>query len=115
MSNMQFDIVIPSEVKLRHQLKDCDQRFNKETKMFEYWDAQSQSWIPTTSAGDDNTVGDYITRSEFENHKVDPAGHLVATAERSGFIDNISFSKLKQVETNLSPDPTELLDSILSS
>lgn len=113
MSNMQFDIVLPSQVKLRNQLKDGDQRFNKETKMFEYWDSQSQSWVPTSGSGSGGVSGDYVTRAEFNHHKEDPAGHILASSENAGFIDPLSFTKVREVETNLSPDPTTILDNIL--
>lgn len=112
MNEFQFDIVIPSQVKLRKNLRDGDQRFNKTTKMYEYWDASKQSWIPTLGGGG-TEGGGYITRAEFDSHKVDPSGHPIATTDNAGFIDNLSVAKLKEVETVLSPDPATLFDSIL--
>ena len=112
MDKFQFDIVIPSQVKLRKNLREGDQRFNKTTKMYEYWDAEKQAWIPTLGGGG-TEGGGYLTRAEFDAHKVDPAGHSPATAEKAGFIDGLSYAKLKEVETVLSPDPSTLFDSIL--
>ena len=113
MAKIEYSTVLSSTIKLKSQLKPNDQRFNKETKMFEYWDGTA--WVASANGGTGggSVDGDYVTREEFAQHKVDPKGHTVATTTQAGFIDGLSVVKLKEVETNLSPDPSDILNSIL--
>lgn len=107
----KIDIVLRTEAKPRSRLKPEVIRWNAKTHVLEYWNGTE--WVV---AYEDIIAGG--SSLELEAHKVDPAGHPLATASNPGFMSAAYAAKLDGINGidslgSFDPDPTEIFNLVL--
>lgn len=105
-----IDIVFPTQAKRRSDVQPETVRWNPATHVFEYWDGTQY-----VTAYEDIIAGG--SSLELEAHKIDPAGHPLATEERPGFMSAAHVKKLNGIDGLdslgvLAPDPTEIFNLV---